>query len=289
MLVKNIPIEKVYANWFQPRKNFDKEKIKELAESILSNGLINPITVKKWRDGKYLIVSGERRWRSHKVARLKEVQAFVKEYEDDGQFMIDSLIENIHREDLTSMDKAKFIQKIWKKMGKPPYHSLGMKLSVSEHVIQEHLSLVDKSTPKEVKKAVDEGKLAMRSASMISKLPEKEQVRIAQESMKRETGIGRSEVQELVKHPTPEPLSFEETIDDVGDEILSNLHEFKSLVDNMFKKFEIDNLSKSKADKLMTTAGLHMNHYVKLLHALKERGAKPHPLIMALIKANGKV
>ena len=96
MELKEIEISKIYPNWFQPRKEFDKEKTKELAESILSNGLINPITVKVWRKG-FMIVSGERRWRAHKLANLKTIQAVVKEYKDDGQFMIDSLIENIHK------------------------------------------------------------------------------------------------------------------------------------------------------------------------------------------------
>ena len=183
MEIKEIQVSKVYANWFQPRKTFDKEKLKELSESILSNGLINPITVKEWRDGKYLIVSGERRWRSHKLAKINTIQAVVKEYKDDGQFMIDSLIENIHREDLGSMEKAIFIKKIWKKLGKPTPGVLSNKLSMHENNIREHLALVDKKTPKAVQKAVEKGKLAMRSASMISQLPEKEQVAIAEEEI----------------------------------------------------------------------------------------------------------
>jgi len=206
--LKEIPIEKVYANWFQPRKQFDKEKIKELAESILSNGLINPITVKLWKGEKYLICSGERRWRAHKIAGIKSIQAFVKEYKDDNQFMIESLIENVHREDLGSMDKAHFIKKIWKQMGKPmspnnhsepDYKRLGQALSLSRDVLQEHLSLVDISTPTEVKKAVEKGKLAMRSASMISNLPEKRQIAIAKEAIKKDDGMGRSEVTQKIK------------------------------------------------------------------------------------------
>jgi len=66
-----------------------------------------------------MIVSGERRWQAHKVANLKTIPAIVKDYSTDEQFMIESLIENTHREDLTSMEKAKFIKKIWITMGKP--------------------------------------------------------------------------------------------------------------------------------------------------------------------------
>ena len=59
-----------------------------------------------------MIVSGERRWRAHKVGGLKTITAFVKDYKDDTSFMVESLIENIQREDLSSMETAKFIKKI---------------------------------------------------------------------------------------------------------------------------------------------------------------------------------
>ena len=79
-----------------------------------------------------------------------------------------SLIENIHREDLTSIDKAHFIKKIWKQMGKPEISNLVAKLSMSRQVIEEHLSLVDESTPKAVKKAVEKGKLAMKRFNCVT-------------------------------------------------------------------------------------------------------------------------
>lgn len=112
MKLLDINVEKITPNVSQPRAEFDKEKIKELAESILSNGLINPITVREYPKGHYQIVSGERRWRACKIASLKTIPAFVKEYKSDGQMAIESLIENVHREDLTTMEKAKFLKRI---------------------------------------------------------------------------------------------------------------------------------------------------------------------------------
>ena len=116
MELKEIKVESILANFYQPRTKFDKEGIKELAESILSNGLINPITVSpdKKREGKFMIVSGEKRWQAHKVANIKTIPCVVKEYKTDGQFMVESLIENIHREDLTPTEKGKFCLKIMK-------------------------------------------------------------------------------------------------------------------------------------------------------------------------------
>lgn len=112
MEIKEISVDKILANPYQPREKFDKEKIQELAESILSNGLLNPISVKESKDGKYMIVAGERRWKAHKLAGLKTIQAFIKQYKDEGQWMVESLIENVHREDLQPLEKAKFVEKI---------------------------------------------------------------------------------------------------------------------------------------------------------------------------------
>ena len=114
MELKQIPINQILANFVQPRESFDKDKIKELAESILSNGLINPITVRVWKGNKFMIVAGERRWQSHKVAKLNSILAFVKEYKSDGQWMVESFIENLQREDLTPLEKVKYAERILK-------------------------------------------------------------------------------------------------------------------------------------------------------------------------------
>jgi ParB family chromosome partitioning protein len=106
-----IPLDKIVPNKSQPREEFDKEKVQELAESILSNGLINAIKVRK-NGGNYIIVAGERRWKACKVAGFKTIQAIVKEYKDDGEWMLESFIENVQREDLNPLERAKYLKKI---------------------------------------------------------------------------------------------------------------------------------------------------------------------------------
>jgi len=137
MELKEIKVSDILANFYQPRTKFDKEKIKELAESILSNGLINPITITpdKKRQGKYMIVSGERRWQAHKVAKLNTIQTFIKEYSTDGQFMVESLIENLHREDLTPTEKGKFCLKIMKEEGIKGVGELSKRIKSNEDEI----------------------------------------------------------------------------------------------------------------------------------------------------------
>lgn len=294
MELKEIKVDDILANFYQPRTRFDRESIKELSESILSNGLINPITITpdKKRKGKYMIVSGERRWQAHKVAKLKTIQAFVKEYKDNISFMIESLVENIQREDLSSMETAKFIKRIWIAMGKPKSSDLATKLGTNRWSIEEHLALVEDKTPKEVKKAVEKGKLAMRSASMIRQLPEKEQVSFAKEVMKSPDPVGRTRVEEYVKEhkeERPEPIQLEETANDVVDELLSDMHNFKYHFDKLKREVNIADLKKTKADKAITTAGLHFAIFKEFVNVLRKKGAKPDKDILALIRANGKI
>jgi len=111
MEIREIPIDKIKPNSQQSRENFDKEKLQELAESILSNGQINPITVREVKSG-YELVAGERRWKAHKIAKIKNIQAIVKQYKEEGEWMVESLIENVHREDLEPIERAKFLKKI---------------------------------------------------------------------------------------------------------------------------------------------------------------------------------
>lgn len=100
-----IPIEQIEANPDQPRREFEKEALQELAESIAVHGIIQPITVRRLSDKQYQIISGERRWRASKLADLKEVPAFIR-IANDQALMEMALIENIQREDLNPFEIA---------------------------------------------------------------------------------------------------------------------------------------------------------------------------------------
>lgn len=89
----------------QPRKNFDPEALKTLADSIRQNGLIQPLLVRAMNDGSYQIVAGERRWRAAKMAGLSEVPVFIKELTDLQAQQL-ALIENLQRENLNPIEEA---------------------------------------------------------------------------------------------------------------------------------------------------------------------------------------
>lgn len=110
-----IEIDKIKTNPFQPRVNFNEEKLLELADSILSNGVIQPITVKRTKDlTGYELISGERRLRASQKAGLKKIPAYIYEKEADSpQTMLElALIENIQRDDLNAMELSDTYQKL---------------------------------------------------------------------------------------------------------------------------------------------------------------------------------
>jgi ParB family chromosome partitioning protein len=103
-ILKNLKVTEVEPNRDQPRKIFNQESLEELADSIKTYGVIQPIVVTK-RDGYYAIIAGERRWRASKLAGIEEIPAIVRENDERRNKEI-ALIENIQREDLNAYDKA---------------------------------------------------------------------------------------------------------------------------------------------------------------------------------------
>ena len=100
-----LPVSQIESCRNQPRKNFDQEKLEELAESIRQHGVIQPLTVRKLSSGYYQIIAGERRWRAARMAGLAEVPAVVIEADDRLAIEL-AMIENLQREDLNPMEEA---------------------------------------------------------------------------------------------------------------------------------------------------------------------------------------
>lgn len=109
--IAEIPISDIEPNPFQPRKEFNEQDLLELVKSIKSLGLIQPITLRKVTDGKYQIISGERRWRASSLAGLKEVPAYIRTANDQGMLEM-ALVENIQRADLNALEVALSYQRL---------------------------------------------------------------------------------------------------------------------------------------------------------------------------------
>jgi len=108
--VNEIPVDKIEGNPWQPRSNFDDEKLNELAASIREIGIIQPLTLRKAAD-KFQLIAGERRFRAAKIAGLKTVPAYVRMAEDDTMLEM-ALVENIQREDLDPIEVAISYQRL---------------------------------------------------------------------------------------------------------------------------------------------------------------------------------
>ena len=103
--VSTISISKIRKNPHQPRKNFDQKTLEELAASIQEKGVITPVTVRLDKEG-YILIAGERRLRASKLAKQKEIPAYIIEVTDESEMMEVALIENIQRENLNPIEEA---------------------------------------------------------------------------------------------------------------------------------------------------------------------------------------
>ena len=109
--ILRIPVGMIEPNPFQPRMSFDKDALEELAESIRTFGLIQPITVRKRAEGKYQIISGERRFRACRIAGMDMIPAYIRDANDQGMLEM-AIVENIQRENLDPIEVAMSYQRL---------------------------------------------------------------------------------------------------------------------------------------------------------------------------------
>ena len=140
----------------QPRKNFDKEALEELADSISQNGLLQPILVREYGDGRYQIIAGERRFRASKIAGLTEIPAIILD-KDDRKAAEIALIENIQREDLNPIEEAMAFRALAEEYDLTQ-EELSIKVGKSRSAIANATRLLD--LPDEVLNLVASGELS---------------------------------------------------------------------------------------------------------------------------------
>lgn len=165
-----IKIADIVPNPTQPRTQFEEEALAELADSIRTLGLIQPITVK--RDGdRYLIISGERRWRAAQAAGLTSVPAYIRNVDDEALHAM-ALVENIQREDLNAIEIALGMQRLIDECGLTQ-DSLAEKVGKKRSTVANYMRLL--RLPEEVQLAVKNGIISMGHAKAIASLEERKQ------------------------------------------------------------------------------------------------------------------
>ena len=169
--IVDLNVDELRPNPYQPRTVFDEDALKELAESIKENGVIEPIIVKKSIKG-YDVIAGERRLKASKLAGKETIPAIIRQLSDDKMAEI-ALLENLQRENLTALEEALAYKSLIDKLNLTQ-EQLAKKVSKSRSHVTNMLGLL--RLPNEVQDMIQEKKLTMGHARALSKLEDKEEI-----------------------------------------------------------------------------------------------------------------
>jgi ParB family chromosome partitioning protein len=184
-----IPVDDISPNPKQPRRHFDEEALEELADSVRVLGVIQPVTVAREADGRYTIISGERRWRAARMAGLETVPVYVREVDDQTLHEM-ALVENIQRQDLNAMEVAFSLQRLMDECALTQ-DRLSERVGKKRSTIANYLRLL--RLPDEVQLAVKEGFISMGHAKAIASAPEAAQVSLLKKAVKKGLSVRQTE------------------------------------------------------------------------------------------------
>jgi ParB family chromosome partitioning protein len=154
--LRELPVAMIEPNLSQPRRYFDEETLQELAGSIRERGVLQPVLVRPWEDGRYGLVAGERRWRAAQLAGLQTIPALVSPY-DDLAALEAALIENMAREDLNPVEEARACATLVQDLGLS-YREIGARLGCHKSVVSNLMRLLQ--LPEEILELLERGELS---------------------------------------------------------------------------------------------------------------------------------
>ena len=184
-----VAIADIYPNPLQPRTEFDEEALVELADSIAQLGVIQPITLKRREDGKYTIISGERRWRASQRAGLETLPAYIREVDDENLHAM-ALVENIQRQDLNAIEIALSMQRLIDECGLTQ-EAMAEKLGKKRSTVSNYMRLLN--LPNEVQLALKEGLITMGHAKAIAGIDADKQVWALKRCIKKALSVRQAE------------------------------------------------------------------------------------------------
>lgn len=192
--VMDISIDEISPNPWQPRRDFDEESLNDLASSIRENGLIQPVVVRKKKDGTYELAAGERRWRAAKMAGLTVIPAISKEYDDRSMAEM-ALVENLQRKDLNPVDEGMAYRKLMDEYGLTQ-EGISKKVGKSRPYVANMVRLLD--LPEEVKDFLSKGQLTAGQARPLLGLEsDAEKVQLARRIVKE--GLSARKVEDIIR------------------------------------------------------------------------------------------
>jgi ParB family chromosome partitioning protein len=227
--VWNIAIDKLVPGVYQPRKHFNKESLQELASSIKINGVIQPISVRKRKEGGFEILAGERRWRAAQIANLHEVPALIKTLSDREALQL-ALIENIQREDLDPIEEAESYQRLIEEFNLSQQEA-AEKVGKERSSVANALRLL--SLPIEVKDLLTLKSISVGHAKvLLSVVDRKSQIELAKKVQNMQLSV-RALEQEIKKQTNQSSNEASPTIDNHKENLATKLA--KELADQLQK------------------------------------------------------
>ena len=205
--VQHLGVDQIQRGRLQPRRNFDPDKLQELADSIAAQGVVQPIVVRPVDNGRYEIIAGERRWRAAQQAGLQDIPVVVREV-DDRTAMAVGLIENIQRDDLNPLEEASALHRLLGEFGLT-HQEVARAVGKSRTTVTNLLRLLDLN--EDVKVLVEKGVLEMGHARALLGLRDAAQSDAARKVVQQ--GLSVRETERLVRRaqsrgdapPAPKP------------------------------------------------------------------------------------
>lgn len=192
--VMEFAVRDISPNPWQPRRDFPKESLTALAESIKENGLIQPVVVRQKKNGTYELAAGERRWRAAKLAGLETIPAVTQDYDDRSMAEM-ALVENLQREDLNPIDEGLAYQKLMDDYGLTQ-EDISRKVGKSRPYVANMVRLL--ALPEEVKDFLSKGQLTAGQARPLLGLgSDAEKVQLARRIVKE--GLSARRVEEIIR------------------------------------------------------------------------------------------
>lgn len=249
-----INVNEIEPNAKQPRKSFDEDKLMELTDSIRQYGVIQPLIVSKKGDY-YNIIAGERRWRAAKRAGIKDIPVLIKDYSSQEILEI-SLIENIQREDLNSIEEAKAYERLIKEF-KLKQEQIAVRVSKSRSAIANSLRLLNLN--EKVQQMVVEGLITSGHARALLGIEDKQhQYNIALKIIDEELSVRETEklIKNLKENKTDKNVKKDDPLDPIFRDIEDRMKEIMGTKVQIIKgkkksKIEIEYYSDEDLERIM--------------------------------------
>lgn len=225
--VQKLLLAKLHPGKYQARKTLPEESIQELAHSIQEKGIINPIVVRKIEENSYEILAGERRFRAATLIGLKEVPVSILEVGDEDALII-GLIENLQREDLSVIDAAWGVQRLIQEFNYS-HEQAAQAVGRSRSAVSNLIRLL--SLPEEIQTFLKDGELDMGHARALLPLEKVEQIKLAEEIIKKALSVRQVEaLVERIKKQKEEP----ETPSEEGEILLPDFTKFEKQLGKLY-------------------------------------------------------